>query len=105
MLICTLPEAEAEQPSHVHDETCYAVAENPLTCSLPEDEEHQHGPRCYGVWSLLCEIEEHTHDLTCRADLSADWETAADWESSFAYVPLSGVPAEDVVAIAQSQLG
>lgn len=105
VLICTLPEAEAEQPSHVHDETCYAVAENPLTCSLPEDEEHQHGPRCYGVWSLLCEIEEHTHDLTCRADLSADWETAADWESSFAYVPLSGVPAEDVVAIAQSQLG
>lgn len=105
VLICTLPEAEAEQPIHVHDETCYAVAENPLTCSLPEDEEHQHGPRCYGVWSLLCETEEHTHDLTCRADLSADWETAADWESSFAYVPLSGVPAEDVVAIAQSQLG
>lgn len=105
VLICTLPEAEAEQPIHVHDETCYAVAENPLTCSLPEDEEHQHGPRCYGVWNLLCEIEEHTHDLTCRADLSADWETAADWESSFAYVPLSGVPAEDVVAIAQSQLG
>lgn len=105
VLICPLPEAESDQPVHVHDETCYAVVENPLTCDLPEDDEHQHGPRCYGVWSLLCETEEHQHDLTCRADLSADLETPADWESTFSYVTLSGSKAEDVLAIAQSQLG
>lgn len=56
---------------HQHTDACFETVEEPvdtesLTCTLPEDENHTHGPRCYGTWELTCGVEEHTHSETCR---------------------------------------
>lgn len=102
---------KTETVTHVHDAGCFRTVEVPadtqtLTCTISEGEGgHTHGPRCYGTWELTCGTEEHTHTLACYADLNADVETASDWERSFAQVTLSGVWAEDVLAIAKSQIG
>lgn len=100
-LVCGIPEEQV----HVHTEECYtAVAGEPL-CSLPESEEHTHTETCYAVWELACTMEEHVHTLACYADLSADVEEEKDWKRSFRDVELSGNWAEDVLFIAQTQLG
>lgn len=93
---------------HVHAEACFQTVEEPedtLTCQREENEEHRHDSLCYGTWELTCGFEEHTHTLACFTDPIADVETAEDWEQTFAPVELSGVWAEDVLSIAQSQLG
>lgn len=55
-----------ELREHVHTEACFrTVEEEPLTCTLPEDGNHTHGPLCYGVWELTCGLEEHTHTAEC----------------------------------------
>ena len=101
-LVCPLEEVIV---SHNHDESCVAAAEQPLTCVLEENEEHTHNFLCYGTWELVCEEEEHAHVLACFSDPEADLETSEDWESALANVSLSGVWAQDVVAIAESQVG
>ena len=55
---------------HQHTDACFETVEEPvdteaLTCTLPEDENHTHGPRCYGTWELTCGMEEHTHSEAC----------------------------------------
>lgn len=100
-LVCTF----LETAEHNHDETCVAVGEQPLTCVLEENDEHTHNFLCYGTWELVCTEEEHAHDLRCFSNPEADLETAEDWESSLSSVSLSGVWADDVVAIAESQVG
>ena len=103
-LVCTEPVA---QP-HVHGESCYVVVEEgeePLTCGLPEDENHTHSDVCYGVWTLICGKEEHTHDLRCKSNPEADVESETAWMASFANAELTGQWAQDVVAIAQTQVG
>lgn len=55
---------------HVHTEDCVQTVEKSvdteaLNCTLPEDENHTHGPLCYGTWVLNCEQEEHTHGVGC----------------------------------------
>ena len=102
VLVCTEPEAQ----THVHSDVCLqAVTEDSLTCALPEDENHQHGSRCYGVWELVCELEEHRHVLICTANPNADLETPAIWGESFEKAKLTGIWAEDILAIAETQLG
>jgi len=107
VLVCTLEEyiPESEEEFHVHGDACYAEAEAELTCQLPEDENHTHGDRCYGTWELTCGLEEHTHDLRCAANPNADLESAAIWEQTFAEAELTGVWAQDVLAIAETQIG
>ncbi len=64
--------------------------------------EHTHDASCMdenGV--LICGLEEHTHDETCVVD----YETAADWEATFADIELTDDLRANVVAIARSQLG
>lgn len=101
VLICTMAEE-----GHTHEESCYeTVVEDQLTCELAEDENHTHGERCYGVWKLTCGLEEHTHNLVCRSNPSADVEAVGDWEQTFAHVELTGNRREDVLAIAQTQMG
>lgn len=103
-LICTEPAAQV----HIHSEACFAEAaaeEDALTCTLPEDETHTHGAQCYGTWELICGKEEHTHNLVCMNDPEADLETEADWKATFADVVLTGEWDQDLLAIAQSQLG
>ena len=56
--------------AHQHTDACFGAAEVPvdteaLTCTLPEDENHTHGPLCYGTWELTCTLEEHTHSEEC----------------------------------------
>ena len=57
---------------HQHTDACFETVEEPvdteaLTCTLPEDETHTHGPRCYGTWELTCTLEEHAHSEACQA--------------------------------------
>ena len=107
VLSCGLEEyiPENEEEVHIHGESCYAVAEAGLTCQLTENENHKHSDRCYGTWELTCGLEEHTHDLRCAANPNADLENRDLWEQTFADVELTGVWAEDVLAIAETQLG
>ncbi len=103
VLICGQEEAEG----HFHTEECFGT-ERILRCGQEEVTEspsasaHVHTEDCYGL-SLICELEEHSHELQCFSDMSADLETAADWEATLP--ALSGIWADDVVAVAASQLG
>ena len=95
---------------HVHNADCFTTIEEPvdtetLTCELPESEEHRHSALCYGTWILLCTQEEHTHSPICYADPTADLETAEVWEKTIANARLTGEWRQDVLAIAQTQLG
>lgn len=118
-LICQTEETSG----HSHTDTCYAW-EKVLACNVTEETvmtepellcqeeviEHIHTESCYQTVeetvssdSLICELEEHTHDLSCYSDPTADVESAAVWESTLP--ALTGVWADDVIAIAKSQLG
>ena len=95
---------------HVHNADCFTTFEEPvdtetLTCELPESEEHQHSALCYGTWVLTCTQEEHTHTPICYADPTADLETAEMWEKTIANAKLTGEWRQDVLAIAETQLG
>lgn len=100
-LVCGKPEIL----KHNHTQDCFRqVVEKPLVCTLEESQEHQHNEACYAELPLVCGLEEHTHDLNCYTDTTADVERAADWEAT---VPqeLSGNWSEDLIAVAESQLG
>lgn len=103
VLVCT----EVVAQDHVHEEACFqtVIPEAGLTCELEENDAHTHSKLCYGTWILSCEMAEHVHSLACYADLTADVETAEDWEKTFENLELTGAWAEDVLALAQSQLG
>ncbi len=99
-LICGFEESEG----HAHDESC-CEEEPVLVCDQDEEESvegHIHGESCCEE-VLICEIPEHTHTVECMIDVKADVETAKDWEATLP--ELTGVRADDVVAIAQSQIG
>ncbi len=97
VLVCGQEESEG----HAHDASCYDEAGD-LTCGLEESEGHTHTEVCYEE-QLVCGMEEHTHTISCMSDETADVETASDWEKTLP--DLTGVWAEDVVAVAESQLG
>lgn len=92
---------------HAHTDACYEQI-SALICELeeggaPETGAHEHNDSCYEQ-ILSCAIEEHTHTLSCYSNSEADVETAANWEATLPS-DLSGVWADDLVAIAESQLG
>lgn len=89
-----------EEAAHVHSESCY---EQPLICTLEADPTHQHTDEC-GGGVLICEKEEHTHELMCYSDPSADLESAQYWEKTLPE-NLTGIHAKDVLTVAASQLG
>ena len=105
-LICVLEE-------HQHDTGCYPLAEEETsetdsadTGSICGMEAHQHGEACYDAdGGLICVLEEHQHSENCYADRNADVETASEWENTFADIELTGIWADDLIAIAESQLG
>ena len=126
-LVCTAEE-------HTHSDECYETVGEPheetvLACGLEEHEhtaacfdappaeddgyycgqiEHTHSEEQYCYFSdgsPRCTIPEHVHTLACKSDPDADVETAAVWKKTFANVSLSGNWAEDVIAIAKTQLG
>ena len=123
--------SEGMEP-HTHGVECYLDEEmTELVCPLEENAPHVCGEMCtaaegdsYQKEVLICVLPEHTHDTTCYpevpeealdssepeepllpADPVADLETAEDWEETFAHVTLSGTYGQDVLAIADTQVG
>lgn len=87
---------------HEHTEECYKT-EQVLVCTQEECEGHQHTEACRERVQI-CKKEEHIHDISCYADLSADVENASEWEKTLPST-LSGIWADDLIAVAESQIG
>lgn len=95
---------------HTHTDACYTEGE--LTCGLPEVIEHEHDETCYvaGEPVLVCQLEQHEHDpelcygAVIVNDTMADpGEKNGEWTAK---VPtLTGDWAQDLVAVAMSQMG
>lgn len=97
-----------ESEGHTHTNACYET-KKVLTCGQEEtsgqtsSNTHVHTDACYKK-VLTCEKEEHTHTLICYSNPNADVETAEIWERTIP-TELSGIWADDVLAVAKSQLG
>ena len=107
--VCGKTEGEG---GHTHGPECYETRST-LVCELPEtlpsgaeaaQQTHIHTDECYET-VLICQKEEHAHSLACYSNPEADVESSAAWERSLAGVELTGVWADDVLAVAESQLG
>ena len=124
-----------EQFEHVHDDSCYTteyelvcgledgelveelnpaytavaafeapVAAKPVVVSpVIEAPIHYHTDDCYEE-VLTCGLEEHHHTVNCLADPLADVEDESEWLAR-TDVALSGLWTEDLLTVAQSQLG
>ena len=105
VLSCGLEEIPVETTVEPTEQTTPA-AEPELICTEPVVAAHVHSDSCYtpaGEPVLECELEEHEHKLICYSDPEADVETASVWQATLP--ELNGVWAKDVLAVAQSQLG
>ena len=91
-----------EKEEHQHEEACYETQDK-LICGKEESEGHVHTPECQREVNGCGYEEEHKHTLMCYSNAEADVETSADWEASLP--ALSGNAREDLVAVANSQLG
>ena len=98
-ITCTLE----EQEEHTHSESCYEAGAEYI-CGVEETEGHAHGEACYSTEDG-CSIEEHTHVPSCYSDISADVETSDIWEESLMDLIRSPLTSENIVMVAQSQLG
>lgn len=97
---------QEESAGHTHIDECY---EDNVTyiCGMEEGQNltgHTHSDECYKK-ELGCELEEHEHELACYSDPNADVETEEIWKKTFENVELTGDWSEDLIAIAESQLG
>ena len=94
---------QEEGAGHAHTDECYEI-KKVLTCELStEGKKHVHNENCYNK-VLICEKKEHEHKKICYSDKTADLETAKDWEATLPE-ELTTVWADDVLAVAESQLG
>lgn len=119
VLCCEIPEGEV----HYHDEACQLLSEPVLVCDQWElilegqtsepgklsVTEHIHTESCFQTEDaqepeLICGMEEHTHRLACTSDRSANRETAEIWRTTLPE-KLTGDPAADLLAVAESQFG
>lgn len=53
----------------------------------------------------ICGLEEHTHNLMCYSNPEADKESQRDWERMIENIELSADRAQNIISVAQSQLG
>ena len=101
---------------HEHDEECW---QQTLVCTLEEsnptvtdgtpDEAqpvsgHSHTEDCYQM-TLSCGLDEHIHTENCYSDITADLETEDDWIAPLADLVRGPTVKENVILVAQSQLG
>lgn len=89
---------------HEHSDDCYTT-EKKRICGKKESKPvaaHHHTDDCYKK-ELICGLEEHTHTAACYSNESADVEKKSDWEATIPV--LSGNWEEDIVSVAQSQIG
>ena len=93
-----------EKEEHTHSDSCYTT-ERKLICGQQESGGgHVHTAACYEK-QLVCGLTEHTHERACYSNTGADVENAAVWEATLPAGHLSGTWAENLVAVAKSQLG
>lgn len=67
-------------------------------------QEHVHTEQCADP-AAPCPLEEHIHEASCYSDITADLETPADWEAALGDMVRGPTTRENVVLVAQSQLG
>ena len=93
-----------DKEEHTHSEDCYTT-EKKLICGKEESKPvkaHHHTDACYKK-ELVCKLKEHAHTAACYSNENADVEDKSDWEAT---IPtLSGNWAEDIVSVAESQIG
>ena len=100
----TLTEEPTDTTEPSVETTLETIAEEPADATEANsvEAEHVHTDACYEI-TWLCGMEAHLHELSCYSDLTADLE---DWDIWAASVPeLTGQLSEDIVLVAQSQLG
>lgn len=96
---------QEECDAHIHGELCYETVDT-LSCRFENEiylEPHIHKESCYQE-VFACEKGEHTHQTVCYSDPSADLENEKIWENTLPQ-ELTGVWAEDLITVAESQLG
>ena len=101
VLTCQLAESEG----HTHTDACYSESRE-LSCGLEESEGHTHTDACYSKEEVLtCTEEEHEHTASCYSNPNADLESEESWTNTFKNVELTGKWSDDVIAIAETQIG
>ena len=95
-------DAIAETGAEAAADTVDVIAET-ITETAAKINDHVHSAACYQK-VLACEQEEHIHTIECLSDVTADVETAQDWEATLPE-QLSEDRTEAVAAVAQSQAG
>ena len=94
---------ETEENGHVHTSACI-TDETRFSCEKEATPGHVHTEACYKTEGS-CKLEEHTHTATCYSDITADLETAEDWEMTLAGLTRGPTTRENVILVARSQLG
>ena len=110
-LTCGLEEGElveqVVEPTQSAELAAMAVAEpvalEPMVDTV-EPIYHHHTDACYEE-VLTCPLPEHHHTVACLSDTSADLETPEEWQAANAEAAMTGNWAEDLVSVAQTQLG
>ena len=65
--------------------------------------EHIHDAECH--YGECCDLTEHTHTVDCYSDKRADDESLLEWQNMFKSYPYTGNLRDDLVGIAQMQVG
>ena len=95
-------EAFCGMQEHTHSDECLQKS---LICTSSETPDgHIHGDSCYEI-TMTCPQEEHIHIESCYNNINADLETSDDWEMTIADMVRGPTTKENVVLVAQSQLG
>ena len=112
-LVCGLEEGElVEEPNPDYvpvDEEAFAVFDDAVALQPVVDDSsldtpvHHHTDACYEE-VLICGLPEHHHTVNCLSDPLADVEDEETW-SAKPNVSLTGAWADDLTAVAKSQLG
>ena len=110
-LTCGLEDGElveqVVEPTQSAELAAMAVAEpvalEPMVDTV-EPIYHHHTDACYEE-VLTCPLPEHHHTVACLSDTSADLETPEEWQAANAEAVMTGNWAEDLVSVAQTQLG
>lgn len=110
-LTCGLEEGElveqVVEPTQSAALAAMAVAEPVALAPMVDTVEpiyHHHTDACYEE-VLTCPLPEHHHTVACLSDTSADLETPEEWQAANAEAVMTGNWAEDLVSVAQTQLG
>ena len=110
-LTCGLEDGElveqVVEPTQSAELAAMAVADPVALAPIVDTVEpiyHHHTDACYEE-VLTCPLPEHQHTVACLSDTSADLETPEEWQAANAEAVMTGNWAEDLLSVAQTQLG